>query len=420
MASDAHNRTYRVASGARRGGLGLGLGSALVLLVTALGIGGFLWLWLRPGVDSGVRVWLLNHTPDQCIIVNPVDGVVEKKFLVADGLRELAFSRDCTTAYVANVVDVSNRLTVLDTATYLDKEIIEVDGVPQGLGVFPDGRRLAVILGSKTDFMAGGFDILDLGEQSKADPRRKKRLYRERDLSLTHKIAISDDGDKIYCIDAKSSKVFIFSFAQKQKIGEVELHGAAEEFLYPQVGNYYYVSVLNHQAIYQIDKRTDQVTGAYIYQLQNPELPFNFGRLRFMAVDSEARYLYGTNFEGKTVAIWELGNPAHSIDWREVTYDVNDEGMYVFPVEYFLPVKRIKLKGGYDPSKSFVPGGHQVAVDPHDKFLFVVDEYGALYIYDMDVINAAADMSTPEPRKIVSEIEGEMRDLKVSRPIVRR
>jgi len=395
-------------------------GTVLVIAVTALACLGFVALLLRPKVDSGIRVWLLNHTPDQCIIINPFDGVVEKKFLVADGLRELAFSRDYTTAYVANVVDISNRLTVIDTSTYLDKEIIEVDGVPQGIGVFPDGRRLAVILGSKTDFMAGGFDVIDLKQPSKADPKRKLRLYRERNLSLTHKIAISDDGDRIYCVDAKDSKIFIFSFSQKKLIGEVELHGAVEEMMYPLVGRYYYASVLTHQAIYQIDKLSDQVVAAYIYGQQDPTRAFNFDRLRYMAVDPDARYLYGTNFEGKTVAIWELGNPKYAISWHDVTYNPRVTGMYVFQVPYHLPLKRFKLKGGYNPTKSYVPGGQQLAVDPTNKNLFVVDEDGALYIYDIGTVLAAPDMSAPEPRAIVSSIEGEMRDLKVSRPIIRR
>jgi hypothetical protein len=415
----AHAHTEQ-RSGARRAPGGYLLASGIVLAVTVLLIGGFCALLLRPTVDLGFRVWMLNHTPDQCLIINPFDGVVEKKFSVADGLRELAFSADYSTAYVANVVDISNRLTVLDTSTYLDKDTIEVDGVPQGLAAFPDGRLLAVILGSKTDFMAGGFDVLDLQQRSKADPKQKKRLYRERDLNLTHKIAVGDDGNRIYCIDAKDSKIFIFSLKEKRKVGEVELHGAAEELLYPRAGRYYFVSVLNHQAIYQIDKLTDQVVGAYIYAVRNPALMFNFNRLRYMAVDSEGRYLYGTNFEAKTVAVWEIGNPAHKLSWQQLPVITNDEGYYIFQVDYFLPLLRFKLKGGYKPGKTYIPGGQQLALDEGNQYLFVVDEDGALYIYDNRPLFELKDLATPEPRVIVSSIEGEMRDLKISRPSVRR
>src|SRR5687768_2006720 len=103
-----------------------------------------------------MRVWLLNHQPDQALIVNPFNGQVEQKFLVADGLRELAFSRDYSRAYIASVVDVANRIKVLNTRSYLQEDNIDVDGIPQGIGVFPDDKKLAVILGSKTDFQAGG------------------------------------------------------------------------------------------------------------------------------------------------------------------------------------------------------------------------------------------------------------------------
>jgi DNA-binding beta-propeller fold protein YncE len=400
---------------AARAPLSYRLGSALVIGVAALCVLAVIALLLRPNADPGTRVWILNHAPDQVIIVNPFNGGIEKQFLVADGLRELAFSRDYAKGYVANVVDVTNRLTVLDTKTYLQEDEIVLDGVPQGIGVFPDNRKLAVILGSRTDFMAGGFVVLDLSQQSKADPKKKKLLYRERELRLTHKIAVSDDGDRIYCIDAKSSMLTVYSYAQKQELRKIDLHGAAEQLYYPRAGHYYYVSVLAHQAVYQLDKATDQVQAVYIDNVPDPGRPFNFGRLRYMCVDSAARHLFATNYEMKTVAIWDIGNLNYSRPWQEIPV-AGDRG-YRWPAMHFLPIKRFKLKGGLDPALKFIPGGMQITVDPHDEYLFVMDDEGGFYIYDMATVLHCPDMSTPEPRRthwFGHEIE--VRDLKVSLP----
>lgn len=394
-------------------------GGALVLAVSAACILGFVYLLARPNADPGVRVWMLNHTPDQCAIIDPFKGVVEKKFQVADGLRELAFSADYTKAYVANVVDVSNRLTVLNTTTYLKEDTIEVDGVPQGIGVFGDNNKLAVILGSKTDFEAGGFDVIDLNKQSKANPKRKLTLYRERELRLTHKIAVGDDGDRIYCIDAKAPLVNIFSFREQRKLGSVDLNGAPEEMYYPRVGDYYYVSVLQHYAIYQISKRTDEISGVYCYILHDPAKEFERGKLRHMATDKDGNFLYATCTEDRGVAIWDLGNPQHRVDWDK--YDARYQQLlsYATGQPHFLPVRKFYLKGGYNPNVTYVPGGKQIALDPLGQNVFVVDEDGALYIYDKHVLDSAEDGATPEPVKIVSEIQGEIRDLKVSKPAVR-
>jgi hypothetical protein len=415
---------------------GLTPGGVLVVAVTALCIAAFFGLMLRPQTDTGIRVWMLNHTPDQVVIVSPFDGKVEKKFQVADGLRGLAFSRDGTKAYFYNVVDVSNRLTVKDTRTYLTEEVIEVDGVPQGIGVFPDNRKLAVILGSKTDFMAGGFDVIDLKQQSQADPKKKRRLYRERNLSLTHKIAVGDDGDKIYCVDAKSDKIHVFSFSQRKKIGEIDLHGAPEELLYPYVGNYYYVSVLQHRAIYQINKFTDSIEAVYIYDFFDPQKRWSGGKLRYMAVDSTARYLVATNLEEKTVAIWDLkSRDKNDVDWQDVPYYPEIfESSYRFERTYYLPIQRFALLGGYDPNLTYVPGGQQVEIDPLDEYLVIVDDEGALYIYDWaeglrtnwrNPGSTVRDdgLPIPKPREIVVDIADkttEIRDLAISQAAVRR
>lgn len=379
-----------------------------------LAVAGFIF---RTNVDPGTRVWILNHTPDQVAIINPFVAKKEKEFLVADGLRELAFSPDFTKAYVASVVDVSNRVTVIDTRTYLQEEEIVVDGVPQGIGVFPDNRKIAVILGSKTDFMAGGFDVLDLKESSKADPKKRKRLYRERGLLLTHKIAVGDDGDRIYCIDAKSSVVAVYSLKLKQRSADVDLHGAPEQLYYPRQGNFYYVSVLVHQAIYQINKQTDQVEGVYIYQVPDPNKAFNLGRLRYMALDSKAQYLYATNYEKHSIAIWDVGNLNYSRNWQDIP--PLDKKGFRYPSMHFLPMKEFLLQGGMDPNLRFVPGGQQIAIDPYDEYLYVMDDSGGFYIFDVPAIQRCKDQEILEPRGTYwfrGDIE--VRDLKVSRPAV--
>jgi DNA-binding beta-propeller fold protein YncE len=407
----------------------LSAGGLLVVAVTALCILGFIGLLSRRNTDPGVRVWVLNHTPDQVLIINPFKGVIEKKLLVADGLKELAFSRDYTKAYIANVVDVSNRLTVLNTSTFLQEEEIEVDGVPQGIGVFPDDERLAVILGSKTDFMAGGFDVFDLSQRSKANPKKKQRLYRERDLALTHKLAVSDDGKRIYCIDAKKSLLNIFSMDDKGLAKTVDLRGAPEQMLYPPGGEFYYVSVLVHNAIYQLSKQSDEITGVFIYGLPDPGKQWSKLKLRHMAVDSSGDYLYATNNEAKTVAVWEVGNPEHLVDWRRITFNpaVMKSIWSGDPFPHYTPFQLFKLKGGYDDNLNYVPGGQQIALDPMDINLFVVDEEGSLYTYDIARImkfEESSETFVPEPESLVTIAEMgdevEVRDMKVSRGVVRR
>jgi len=403
---------------------GYATGAVFVVVVTALCILLVTLMLLSNKQDTGIRVWVLNHAPDQVVIINPYNGQVASKFQVADGLKDLAFSRDFKKAYVGNVVDVTNKLTVLDTATYNKERTIEIDGVPQGIGVFPDNDKLAVITASKTNFMAGGFDVLDMNERSAADPTRQKRLYRERGLELTHKIAVGDDGDRIYCLDAKEPLVHVFSFKQESWIKDIYLHGAPEEMLYPPVGDYFYISVLQHRAIYQISKATDEIVGAFIYELHDLEWPMRNGRLRHMAVDSRGEYLVGTNYELKSVAIWRIGDPEFMYDWEDVPYNPADEKTYRFEIPHYVPVTRFRLAGGYDPNDRYIPGGEQVVIDPLDDYLIVIDEKGAMYIFDFDEVKRAENLSTPEPvngQPVLSMTSDttEIRDLKVSRPAVR-
>jgi DNA-binding beta-propeller fold protein YncE len=275
-----------------------------LVIVALLGlglIGVFAAMFLRKPVDHGVRLWLLNHAPDQLIILNPDSGEVDKAMLVADGLQQLVINHRKDTAYVANVVDVSNRVSVIDTRSYMKKDQIIVDGVPQGLAVFPDDRYLAVITGNKTDFMAGGFDVIDLHEQSTADPTRKRVAYHERNLSLTAYIAVDEQGENIFCLDAKSSKLFIFSFSQKKLVRSIEFGAAPMGLLYPTQGDYFFVSSIANDSI-TIFKKAKNAQDVSIAG------KVTYGRFRQMALSNDAKTLYAPVLEKMEIAVIDVAS----------------------------------------------------------------------------------------------------------------
>jgi len=270
---------------------------ALVILILGLVLtAAFIAAFLRPVPDRGIRLWMLNHGPDQLVVVNPDTGEQEKELLVADGLQQVVFNHRKDTAFVANVVDVSNRITLIDTRSYLKTEQIIVDGVPQGLAVFPDDRHLAVITGSKTDFMAGGFDVLDLQQQSLADPQRKRVTYRERDLVLTAFIAVDEYGRNLYCLDAKASQVFIFDYEQRKLVKTVDTGSAPMGLLYPEQGDYFFVSSIKDEAITILRKSPQAeevgIAGKVVY-----------GRFRHMALSPDAELLYAPVYEWQEIAV---------------------------------------------------------------------------------------------------------------------
>ncbi len=269
----------------------LGVGVILVAVFVAA--------FLRPVRDRGIRLWMLNHGPDQLIVVNPDTGEQEKELLVADGLQQIVFNHRKDTAFVANVVDVNNRVTLIDTRSYLKTEQIIVDGVPQGLAVFPGDQYLAVITGSKTDFMAGGFDVLDLTTPSVADPRRKRVVYRERDLTLTVSIAVDDYGENLYCLDAKASRVFIFNSDQRKLVRTIDIGAAPMGLLYPEQGEYFFVSSIKNDTIAVLNKARDpmdvDIVGKIVY-----------GRFRHMALSPDAKLLYAPVYEFWEIAVIDV------------------------------------------------------------------------------------------------------------------
>ncbi len=272
----------------------------VILVVLGLAvIVAFSAAFVRVQTDRGIRLWMLNHGPDQLVVVNPDTGEVEKELLVADGLQQVVFNHSKDTAFVANVVDISNRVTLIDTRSYLKSEQIIVDGVPQGLAVFPDNEHLAVITGSKTDFMAGGFDVLDLTQQSAADPQRKRAVYRERNLVLTAFIAVDEYGENIYCLDAKASHVFIFNMDERKLVRTVDIGAAPMGLLYPDWGDYFFVSSIKDKAITVLRKARDP---------QDVEIAgkVKYGRFRHMALSRDGRLLYAPVYELREIAVIDV------------------------------------------------------------------------------------------------------------------
>lgn len=271
----------------------------LIIIVAIIGIGVFSYLYLRPVPDRGIRIWLLNHAPDQLVVVNPDTGETEKELLIADGLKQFIFNHAKDTAYVANVVDVSNRVTLVDTRSYLKKDQIIVDGVPQGLDIFPGDRYLAVIMGSKTDFMAGGFDVLDLMQDSQVDPQRKRVTYRERGLTLTAFIAVDETGENVICLDAKASNVFIFSVAEQKLVRTIDVGAAPLGMLYPPNGDYFFICSIKDQSVTVLTKNSDPQKIELAAKIET-------GRVRDVALSKDGLTLYAPVYERKDIAVIDL------------------------------------------------------------------------------------------------------------------
>jgi len=271
----------------------------LIIIVAIIGIGVFSYLYLRPVPDRGIRIWLLNHAPDQLVVVNPDTGETEKELLIADGLKQFIFNHAKDTAYVANVVDVSNRVTLVDTRSYLKKDQIIVDGVPQGLDIFPGDRYLAVIMGSKTDFMAGGFDVLDLMQDSQVDPQRKRVTYRERGLTLTAFIAVDETGQNVICLDAKASNVFIFSVAEQKLMRTIDVGAAPLGMLYPPDGDYFFICSIKDQSVTVLTKNSDPQKIEIAAKIET-------GRVRDVALSKDGLTLYAPVYERKDIAVIDL------------------------------------------------------------------------------------------------------------------
>lgn len=229
--------------------------------------------------DRGIRLFLLNHAPDELVVVNGDTGQVERRQAVADGLRQLIFSTDGENAYISNAVDVKNKVTVMDAHSFLITERIEVDGIPQDLAIFTDNQRLIVVNGARTDFMANGFDVYDLTQQ--ADKGRKPVLYRAREMKLVDEVAYDPNTGMIFAIDSKDSKVWVYDFSQKKLVHQIELNTAPIDMHFPEGGDYFFVSTIRREMVFVIDR--------YTYEIVKR---IKVGRCRQIASDKDGKMLY--------------------------------------------------------------------------------------------------------------------------------
>lgn len=245
--------------------------------------------------DKGIRLFLLNHTPDELIVVNAASGEIEKRMAVADGLQKLVFSTDGKYAYISNAVDVTNKITAIDAHRFLKTEIIEVDGIPQDLAIASDNRRLVVVSGARTDFMASGFDVLDLHEQSPSGKGRKARLYRARDLKLAGRIEIDRQTELLYAIDSKDSKVFVYDINVGALVNSIEINGAPIDMCFPKEGRHFFVSTIRRGMIFVIDRFTNEIVKT-----------IRVGRSRQMAASRDGSVLYVPLAEARQIAVVDV------------------------------------------------------------------------------------------------------------------
>ncbi len=301
---------------------------ALTLIVVMALLVGSASIGLKPLPDKGVRVWLLNHTPDQVQVIDPQVWAQVAKFGVADGLRKIAFSADGRRAYIASVVDVTNRISIVDTRTFVKVDDIVTTGVPQGVAVmpanprrrelvvpdpqnpgreltlsvppYPADRYLAYIPGSRTKFEAVGFDVLDLYKRNPTDPDRFRVACRIRDnrIDLLDDIQASPDGRYIYAVAAKSSKIYVYDFWKcllrlPQEPAVVDIGQAIMGLYIPKNGPYYYAAAIKSKMIYVIDRKTNKI----VRYLRHPD-DF-FGRFRNLVTDESGTIIYATVLERK-------------------------------------------------------------------------------------------------------------------------
>ncbi len=245
--------------------------------------------------DTGVRLFLLNHAPDELLVVNAATGEIEKKMAIADGLQKLVFSPDGKYAFISNAVDVTNKVTVIDAHRFLKTEVIEVDGIPQDLAVASDNRRLVVVNGAKTDFMASGFDVLDLMEKSPTGAGKKARIFRARDLKLTGRIEIDRQTGLLYAIDSKDSKLFVYDLANNSLVNTIEINGAPIDMYFPPEGRNFFVSTIRRGMIFVIDRYTNEIMKTV-----------RVGRSRQMASTRDGGILYVPLSETRQLAVMDV------------------------------------------------------------------------------------------------------------------
>ncbi|MCD6119244.1 hypothetical protein J7K50_05340 [bacterium] len=275
-----------------------GVGRAAVILIICQAAFWVIWfsmLEATSSTDRGVRLFLLNHAPDELVVVNADNGQIEKRQAIADGLRQLVFSTDGKLAYISNAVDVTNKITVLDAHSFLIKERIEVDGIPQDLAIFPDNSRLIVVNGAKTDFMANGFDVYNLNQPAGSNKKSRAILYRAREMKLVEEVKIDNRTGLIYAIDSKNSKIWVYDFSRRELVDRIELNTAPIDMYFPPKGDYFFVSTIRREMIFVISRYSRKIVKR-----------INVGRCRQITSNEDGSILYVPLLEVKQLALIDV------------------------------------------------------------------------------------------------------------------
>jgi len=255
---------------------------------------------------------------------------------------------------------------VLDANSLLVTERIEVDGIPQDMAILEDNTRLVVVNGARTDFMANGFDVYDLTQD--LGKARKPILYRAREMKLVDNIQYDPVAGYIYAIDSKDSRLWVYSFAERKLVDQIELNVAPVDMYFPPEGPYFFVSTIRQEMINVIDRNTHEIVKR-----------IKVGRCRQITSDRAGSILYVPVSEKKQLAV----------------VDVNKGVMLGF-VDLPLRCEVIEISPYYDR-------------------LFLVDSSGEGWLLALDLNSIDLENHTV---KIIYEemLKGEFRDIDV-RPI---
>lgn len=241
------------------------------------------------------RIYILNHAPDELLIVNSKLAVVERRLPIADGLRQLVFSSDGRFAYITSLVDVVNKVSVLDTKNYSLRSFA-VEIIPEGVDMFPDNKRLVLIAGAKTNFESRGFDVVDLTKPDPRHPERQKVLYRERSLRLVSRVKVSEDGKYIYTTDARSSIISCFDVEKESLSWTADIKSAPSGWHFPNGKDFFLVSSLRDRRIYVLSRNG----GKILKFIPTRGIP------RDLVTDREAELIYAPIAEDKNVAVIDV------------------------------------------------------------------------------------------------------------------
>lgn len=277
-------------------------------------------------LDNHVRLFLLNHTPDECVVIQPQVQEIIDRFNVADGLVQMCFNYTGDKAYFANVVDITNKISVFNANTRQPEETIEVDGIPQGLIILPGDRFLAMISGSRADFMSGRIDVIDLASPNPADPSRRKVVWRASDpsLRLINAIAMAWEGRYAYCTDARQSIVYVLDLFARKIIKSIDIRQAAMGICIPPFSQWLFTTSIKSESLYIVNRYTMEI-----------ERVVSYGRFRKVAATYDGRIVFAPIAELFKVIIieTETGNIIGEVklpkDCEQVQLSPDERELYV-------------------------------------------------------------------------------------------